>query len=132
MELNIRIEKNDFVAPCEIREAVVQGIVDYFMKWKINADSTASKTFFVDEQDVIFLEGTRLRTVRRWNIDDREKMIRVHSIEMETAFNVIKKAGYLFYASHNITQATYEFMFSKYPINGRTAKADAHFGLCID
>lgn len=132
MELNIKIEKNDFMAPTEIREAVVQGIVDYFMKWKINADNTNSKTFFVDEQDVIFLDGAHLRTIRRWNIDGKEKMVRVHSIEMEAAFKVMSEAGYFFYALHNITQRTYEFMFSKYPINGRTARTDAHFGLCID
>lgn len=136
MKLNIKIKQNDFVKPTEIRESVVQGIVDYFMTYKINEGAALfSRTFHVGNNDIIFVNQGMLRAIPREKVfsqRDTNWGMRVHSVEMEAAFEVIKSAGYHFYASYNITQREHSFIFSKYPINGEYETPEAHFGLCVD
>lgn len=130
MTLNIKIEKNDFEKPTEIREAIVQTIVDYFMHYKVNEEEEYRKTFYVKNTDVIYTDGTYLRAVPRTetNVDG----IRVHSVEMDVAIDVMKKAGYHFYASYCITNGEHGYMFSKYLMNGWQETPNLSFGLCID
>lgn len=136
MTLNIKIERNDFVKPTEVRESIVQSIVDYFMRYKINEKDPFYKTFYIFDRDVVYIDGSyidcpRLRAVSR-TTKAGINGTRVHSVEMEAAFDVMKKAGYLFYAWYCITDKKHGFMFSKYPMNGWQETPDANFGLCID
>ncbi len=129
MELNIKVKKNDFVKPTELREPVVQAIVDYVMKYLIHEHEECYKSIAVKNNEVVYLDDGCLKKIPRGKL---AQGIRVHSVEMDAAFDVLKEAGYYFYASYNVSYGIHSYMFSEYPMNGRTETPNAHFALCID
>jgi hypothetical protein len=90
--MNIKIERNRYTRPTEVRESVVQGIVDALMDdmkkaWWITIDSCNDGLFLCKESKKLTADHNAPGTVR------------VNGVEMDVAFLEMAKAGYYYYCS---------------------------------
>jgi hypothetical protein len=91
--MNIKIELNRYTRPIEVRESVVQGIVDALMddmkkaRWT-TIDSCNDGLFLCKESKKLTADHNAPGTVR------------VNGIEMDVAFLEMAKAGYYYYCSY--------------------------------
>lgn len=88
--MNIKIERNSYAQPTEIRESVVQGIVDALMRemqerlW-LTVDCCNDGLFLCKERKLLTFKH------------DVPGTVRVYGVEMDAAFNEMAKAGYYYY-----------------------------------
>lgn len=96
MEITINIPKNTYSVPTEIRQEVVQGICDAFLNGGVffpNYHGSCGRHRYVVREDY----GSGYKGVYFREKHDGVfvcKSYRIHGCEMQTAFDVIIKAGY--------------------------------------
>ncbi len=135
MRISVNIPTNDYVQPTEVRQHIVQDICDHIIYWMNNSTEKGFYSLSIhDFRDrsamlyIIYDCEAREKTSgfhTDGKIDDRRYPFneKVRTCEMKAVFNVMQKAGYHIFASHNITDNVHTYVFSKAPVlNGYKAK----------
>lgn len=124
--MKINVPQNDYVQPTEIREDVVQGIVDTLLDYLKNG--FALRVF--NDNKGIYLRKEK----KRFSCDPKcLDGIRVYGVEMNAAFKALSAAGYYVYGEYNITRLEHSFYWSNKPRhNNDKPMEEALFSVFID
>lgn len=144
MEIKVNIPKNDYVQPKEVRAKVVQDICDHIIYWMNNGCDKGfyslrikdyhekSATLYLVYKDSEHNTTSGFCGTSSPDNDSPEKYVKVRTCEMKAVFEVMQKAGYHIFASHNITDNVHTYVFTTKPVlDGREAK-EIDFRLFID
>ena len=91
--MNIRIKKNDYVQPTEVRERIVQDICDIMLSY---TDKSLPLTVFAKD-NALYLGTTKdgqYKTVTHATSNSIYDCVRIHGTEMDAAFKAFQDAGY--------------------------------------
>ncbi len=106
MKLEINIQKNDYKKPTEIRQNVVQGVVNALFGHIKDECPFVINAF----NNGVYLHNGYLHSQHRCDDD-----VRVNGAEMNAAFNALHEAGYYLYASYCITDKRHTYIWSCKP-----------------
>lgn len=109
MKIEIKVPKNGYKQPTEIREAVVQSVVNVLLS-RIK-DERPFKIFSFNEG--LYLHNGEINYKRKFADD-----VRINGAEVNAAFNALHEAGYYLYASYCITDNKHEYVWSSKPKYG--------------
>lgn len=129
--MNIRIKKNDYVQPTEVRESVVQNICDVLLEY---VDKSLPLTVYV-KSAVLYLgnrknDGTKV--INHSMLNTATEYIRIHSCEMNAAFVALQDAGYFIYLERDKKTKTSTYRFSKKPVLWGERSKTIEFDMFID
>ena len=129
--MNIKIKKNDYVQPTEIRENIVQGICDVLLEY---VDRSLPLTVYV-KSAVLFIgtrksDGTKVISHSQLNTDT--DYIRINSCEMNASFQALQDAGYFIYLERDKKTKTSTYRFSKKPVLWGVPAKTIEFDMFID
>lgn len=119
MEIKINIPKNDYVQPTEVRERVVQAICDAFLNnsmFDTGYLGNSDPTIFVVKDAYSHTYAFSSRTTPIYGGKPYEEVIRIRGVEMQAAFEALRKGGYYITCNHLTTAITYRC--SKKPERG--------------
>lgn len=122
--MNIKIERNRYIQPTEVRENVVQGIVDALVRgikerWPLTVDCCNHGLFLCTGRNLLTSDHKVPGTVR------------VHGVEMDVAFMEMAKAGYFYYCFYE--DEKYSLMWLPKPrYNNIKPTEDITFPVFID
>lgn len=109
MEIKINIPKNDYVQPTEVREEVVQAICDAFLNGSVFDTGYLGNS----RTTVYVVKGARRRSYS-FSCNDFlpyggpvEDCIRIHGVEVQAAFDALRKSGYYITCYHSTSEITY-------------------------
>ncbi len=129
--MNIRIIKNDYVQPVEVREHVVQSICDTLLDYM---DKSIPLTVYV-KSAVLYLgtsKATDLKVITHSTLNTATDYIRIHSCEMDCAFKALQDAGYFIYLERDKKTKTSTYRFSKKPVLWGVPAKTLEFDVFID
>ena len=126
MGLSINIPKNDYIQPTEIRQDVVQGIVDVLLEYIKYGNALRVK----DDNDGLYLQKDK----KRLSCDHKlPNIIRVNGAEVDAAFKALDGAGYFLYGEYNITRREHSYYWSVKPRHNNYEPNDnVSFSVFID
>ena len=144
MRISVNIPKNDYVQPTEVREKVVQDICNHIIHWMKHSCEEGFyqlriKDFYY-KNAMLYLIYSSSEKTETSGFQDNGKIdearypfhVKVRTCEMKAVFNVMQKAGYHIFGSHNITDNVHTYVFTKKPfLNGRKAEK-IDFSMFID
>lgn len=129
--MNIRIIKNDYVQPTEVREHVVQGICDVIIMNLL--DRATNITVYAKSPELYMCEHNEsYKTISHSTIHTDKKYTRIHSCEMDAAFKALQDAGYHIFMEHDKKSKTYTYRFSKKPVLWGVEAKNIGFDVFID
>lgn len=129
--MKIRIKKNDYVQPTEVREDVVQDICDVMMDY---TEKSLPMTVFVKD-NALYLGTSKdglYKTVTHSTSNSIYNCVRIHSTEMDAAFKAFQDAGYHIYADKDKKTRNVTYRFSKKPVFWGIASKTIEFDMFID
>jgi hypothetical protein len=134
MEIKINIPKNDYVQPTDVREEVVTAICDAFLRGSVfdtgylgNSETTINVVRAIGERHFFCTSREHPACCTR----PAEIKYRIHGVEMQAAFDVLRKAGYYITCCHMTSSITYRC--SKKPErDGKYKVYDGNFYHFID
>ena len=122
MTLKIKIQKNDYKQPTEVRENVVQLICDYIISNMNNSNSGTYNLQINPHSSYnriyeLYIELRKFdgKLLQFWN--ERRSLlnqIRINGCEMVAVFDAIQDAGYFIFPTH-YANGDNTYMFSKRP-----------------
>lgn len=130
--MNIRIIKNDYVQPTEVRETVVQDICDIIMDNYLNRATNLTVYAKSAELYICHHKAGNLSISHSMMNSDNNKYIRIHSCEMDAAFKVLQDAGYHIYLERNKKDRISTYRFSKKPVLWGEEAKNLEFDVFID
>ncbi len=134
--MNIKIKKNDYTQPTEVRENIVQSLCDIILDQYLDRFMCIDIHVKHAEMYVGTYIGAREEATKhiitRSTMNSGYSYERVRSCEMDEAFKAIQDAGYFIYLNRDKKTRNTEYKFSKKPVlNGVTAK-NVEFDMFID
>jgi hypothetical protein len=129
--MNIRIKRNDYVQPTEVRERIVQDICDVMLEY---TDKLLPLTVFAKD-NALYLGTTKdgqYKTVTHATSNSIYDCVRIHGTEMEAAFKAFQDAGYFIYAEKDKKTRNTTYRFSKKPVMWGIASKTVEFDMFID
>lgn len=129
--MNIRIIKNDYVQPVEVREHVVQSICDVIMNNYL--DRATNLTVYAKSAELYICEHKEgYKTISHSRLNTNVQYIRIRSCEMDAAFKVFQDAGYHIYLERNKKDRISTYRFSKKPVLWGEEAKNLEFDVFID
>lgn len=121
---SINIPENTYSIPTEIRKEVVQAICDHIIRLKKLDFSTKTKALYFD---------TKTHGISNDISNSNGTYVRVHSIEVNTAFQAIQRKGYFIKKEKETVceKITYTLHYVDFDFNGSYIQW-IEFDLCID
>lgn len=119
MEITLNIPQNDYVQPTEVRQEVVQAICDAFLNGSMFDTGylgNSAPTVYVCKEHNRKRYSFSSRTYPIYGGPGFDECIRIHGVEMQAAFEALRKAGYYITIHHLTTEITYRC--SKKPERG--------------
>jgi len=129
--MNIRIKKNDYVQPIEVREFVVQSICDIMLD---HTEKSLPMTVFAKD-NALYLSITvngGYKTIAHSERNVGCEYMRIHSCEMDAAFKAFQDAGYFIYPDKDKKTRNTTYRFSKKPVLWGIASKTVEFDMFID
>ena len=128
---------NNFIIPCEVREDVVNGIVDVIISWCIDKThyfGVPYFTFGVNNNGLYLSKGAKELYTKPQRHDGWTDEVRVRGCEIEEAFSIMNKLGYYFYKWEADTYAkSFNYKFDKKPCyDGISPCEDVSLDIFID
>lgn len=134
MEINgITIKKNDYVQPTEIRNEIVQMLVDAMVEL---SESNDGFTIYDFELTLYICKGKKddnllIKThIGKW-YEMYYNFWQVRTVEMEMAFKIFIEAGYYIGVYHH-SDGEHNYSFAKKPYYNNSNTNTSKFGLFID
>lgn len=129
--MNIRIKKNDYVQPTEVREEIVQGICDIMLDYM---DKSLPMTVFVKDNAMYLatMKNGGYKAIAHQTSNASCEYTRIHSCEMDAAFKSFQDAGYHIYADRDKKTKNVTYRFSKKPVLWGVASKTIEFDMFID
>jgi hypothetical protein len=129
--MNIRIKKNDYVQPTEVRESVVQDICDIMLDY---TDKSLSMTVFAKDNAMYLatMKSGSYKTIAHQTSNVTYDYERIHSCEMDAAFKAFQDAGYHIYADKDKKTRNTTYRFSKKPVMWGIQSKTVEFDMFID
>lgn len=110
MELEEIIPKNSYKQPKDVREMVAKGVVRALFK----GIEYETPLVICSQNRGVYLRNRELRLERGTAAD-----IRVRGVEMEAAFDALRKAGYYLYSYYDEAADVTSYVWSRKPMRGR-------------
>ena len=129
--MNIRIKRNDYVQPTEVREKVVQDICDVMLEY---TDKLLTLTVFAKD-NALYLRTTEdglCKTITHATSNSNYCCVRIHGTEMEAAFKAFQDAGYFIYPEKDKKTRNTTYRFSKKPVLWGILSKTVEFDMFID
>jgi hypothetical protein len=129
--MNIRIKKNDYVQPTEVRERIVQDICDIMLSY---TDKSLPLTVFAKD-NALYLGTTKdgqYKTVTHATSNSIYDCVRIHGTEMDAAFKAFQDAGYFIYPEKDKKTRNTTYRFSKKPVLWGVQSKTVEFDMFID
>jgi len=129
--MNIRIKKNDYVQPIEVREFVVQSICDIMLDY---TEKSLPMTVFAKD-NALYLSITVNGGYKTISHSERNvgcEYTRINSCEMDAAFKAFQDAGYFIYPDKDKKTRNVTYRFSKKPVMWGIASKTVEFDMFID
>ena len=129
--MNIRIIKNDYVQPVEVRESVVQSICDILLGY---VNKSLSLTVYVKSAELYLgtSKATGEMVITHSTLNTATEYIRIHSCEFDAAFKAFQDAGYFIYLERDKKTKTSTYRFSKKPVLWGVPAKTLEFDVFID
>lgn len=121
---SINIPENTYSMPTEIRSEVVQSICDQMLRLgKLDFSTRTEKLYF----------DTKRKSITNDICNSNGTFIRVHSIEVNTAFQALQRKGYFIKKEKEIVcdKITYTLHYVDFDFRGNYIQW-TEFDLCID
>ena len=129
--MEIKIKRNDYVQPTEVREEVVQSICDILLDY---VEKSLSLTVYVNTA-VLYLATSKFdgaKVINHSTLNTATDYIRIHSCEMDAAFKAFQDAGYFIYLERDKKTKTSTYRFSKKPVLWGVPAKNLEFDVFID
>ena len=129
--MNIKIKRNDYVQPTEVRERIVQDICDIMLEY---TDKLLPLTVFAKD-NALYLGTTKdgqYKTVTHATSNSIYDCVRIHGTEMEAAFKAFQDAGYFIYPQKDKKTRNVTYRFSKKPVFCGIESEIVEFDMFID
>lgn len=110
MKTKVKIQKNDYCVPTEIRQDVVQQILDIFME-KLKSSWNWGFDVQIDAGLYILVYGSFGRSIGNYC---NYATLRIRGCEMKEAFKIFQESGYYIFAIHD-SESFYKYTISKKP-----------------
>ena len=129
--MNIRIIKNDYVQPTEVRESVVQDICDIIMESYV--DRAINITVYAKSAILyVCVSKDGKKSIAHSMLNSNNTYIRIHSCEIDAAFKVFQDAGYHIFVERDKKAKTTTYRFSKKPVLWGEEAKNLEFDVFID
>lgn len=138
--IKIDVPFNRYEKPTEVREGVVQKIVDYFIAQMTYIEEskykwvTYSLAWYPNENDcIVFCKKTPLLYGCRWRDKNEEEYIRVRGSEIDAAFKAMTDAGYYLFSTSDRNKGSYHWWWWNKPcLCGMSPEGNPKFNVFID
>lgn len=129
--MNIKIKRNDYVQPTEVRDEVVQSICDIMLDYM---EKSLSMTVFVKNSAIYVAttKSTGYKLIAHQTSNVLCDYTRIHSCEMDAAFKAFQDAGYHIYAEKDKKTRNVTYRFSKKPVMWGVPSKTLEFDMFID
>jgi len=129
--MNIRIKRNDYVQPTEVREEMVQDICDIMLDY---TDKSLPMTVFAKDNAMYLatIKSGGYKTIAHQTSNVTYDYERIHSCEMDAAFKAFQDAGYHIYADKDKKTRNTTYRFSKKPVLWGVSSKTIEFDMFID
>ena len=129
--MNIRIVKNDYVQPIEVREFVVQSICDIIMENYL--DRATNLTVYAKSAELhLCLHKDGCKSISHSTLNNNVEYVRIHSCEMDAAFKAFQDAGYHIFLERDKKTRVSTYRFSKKPVLWGVEAKNIDFDVFID
>ena len=139
--IKIDVPFNNYQIPTDVREEVVQKIVDYFVDHISYIEETYNTHWISyslewepDKDDcVVLLKKKPLMYGCRWKDKNEEEYIRVRGVEIDAAFKAMADAGYYLFSTFIANRGSYQWWWWNKPsLCGMSPIENPKFNVFID
>jgi len=128
--MDIKIQKNDYVQPTEVRQGIVQDICDILINRYVNENNGMSFDITKLKTPELYIVPKRNKTEAYFSRFEEESKDRVRTCEMEEAFKILQDNGYFIFERIRTDEIVY--FFSKKPYFKNQYAKREHFNVFID
>lgn len=128
--MGIKIQKNNYVQPAEVRQDVLQDICDIITNRYVNDINGMSFDISKLRTPELYIVSKRNKTDAYFSRFEEESKDRVRTCEMEEAFNILQDNGYFIFEEIRTDEIVY--FFSKKPYFKNQYAKRQHFKVFID
>lgn len=128
--MDIKIQKNDYAQPTEVRQEVVQNICDIIMNRYINDNRGMSFDISKMKTPELFIIPKINKTDAHFSWFKEDSKYRVRTCEMEETFKILQDSGYFIF--ERVYSDEIFYFFSKKPYFKNQYAKREHFKVFID